>query len=278
MNNRYFSRTAASAALLAMTAGASFALEPPAPGVSARVDAIREAGVLKVAVINLLPWLAENTTGSGDPWSGPAWMLAQKYADELGVELQAIPVSNETKVPVLASNQVDISIAPLAETEARLKVIDYVLYSSTSVCMFGLKSNPKFAEAKSIDDLNNPDITVAYLLGASEEAWIKERLPNANLRGVITSSDVPIDEVMAKRADAAPINRVAWPALQKKVPQLIALPTENNCQDSQEKAQPVGLAIAKGQPEFLQYLRDSAAEVKDETTAAEQQIIANQMK
>jgi polar amino acid transport system substrate-binding protein len=43
--------------------------------------------------------------------------------------------------------------------------------------MFGLKSNPKFTGAKSVDDLNKPEITIAYYTGGGEEGWVKERFP-----------------------------------------------------------------------------------------------------
>src|SRR5438132_11205638 len=80
----------------------------PAPGASPRIDAIKKAGVLRVGVLANAPWLVENTTsGAGDAWSGPAWLLANEYAKRLNVKLEAVPVSHETKVPVLASNQVD---------------------------------------------------------------------------------------------------------------------------------------------------------------------------
>lgn len=125
------------AAMIAFPTVGSLAAEVPAPGTSPRIDAIKQAGVLKVAVIHNTPWLVENTTGSGEPWSGPAWILANEVADQLGVRLETVPVSNETKIPVLAANQVDISIAPLAESPERLEVVDFVHYSSTSVCMFG---------------------------------------------------------------------------------------------------------------------------------------------
>jgi polar amino acid transport system substrate-binding protein len=133
----------------------ALAQEPPAPGESPRVDAIRKAGALRVGVLANAPWLVENTTGSGEHWSGPAWILAKEYAERLGVKLQPILVSHETKVPVLAANQVDISITPLAETAERKAVVDFILYSNTSVCMFGKVDNPKFAKAKSVDDLNS---------------------------------------------------------------------------------------------------------------------------
>jgi len=98
-------------AITALTSLASVAnadVPVPAPGASPRVDAIKKAGTLRVGVLANAPWLVENTTGQGEAWSGPAWILAQEYAKRLNVKLEPVPVSHETKVPVLASNQVDI--------------------------------------------------------------------------------------------------------------------------------------------------------------------------
>ena len=53
----------------------------------------------------------------------------------------------------MAANQVDMSITPLAETPERLKVVDFVLYSKTSVCMFGRADNEKLAGASTVDAL-----------------------------------------------------------------------------------------------------------------------------
>src|SRR5438093_11475532 len=228
---------------LALCAPAFADVPVPAPGASPRIDAIKKAGVLRVGVLANAPWLVENTTGRGDVWSGPAWLRANEYAKRLNVKLEAVPVSHETKVPVLASNQVDISVTPLAETAERLKVVDFVIYSSTSVCMFGLSANPKFAQAKNVDDLNKPDITIAYYTGGGEEGWVKERFPKAQLRGVAGSGTAPVEEVMAKRADAVPINRVPWVAMDRKLKQLSVLPKQNNCQNSMEKAATGGIAI-----------------------------------
>ena len=246
----------------------------PAPGASPRVDAIKKAGVLRVGVLANAPWLVENTTGgAGDAWSGPAWMLANEYAKRLNVKLEAVPVSHETKVPVLASNQVDISVTPLAETPDRLKVVDFVIYSATSVCMFGLSANPKFAQAKSVDDLNRPDITIAYYTGGGEEGWVKERFPKAQLRGVAGSGVAPVEEVMAKRADAVPINRVPWVAMGRKLNALAVLPKDNNCQNSMEKAAPVGMAIDKNQPAFLAWARAVEKELEAKLKADEMRVV-----
>jgi polar amino acid transport system substrate-binding protein len=271
---RFFVRCAAALAPLAFTLSAAADVPVPAPGVSPRIDAIKKGGVLRVGVLANAPWLVENTSGgSGDAWSGPAWMLAQEYAKRLGVKLEAVAVSHETKVPVLASNQVDISVTPLAETPERLKVVDFIIYSTTSVCMFGLASNPKFAQAKSVDDLNRPDITIAYYTGGGEEGWVKERFPKAQLRGVAGSGTAPVEEVMAKRADAVPINRVPWVAMGRKLKALAVLPKENNCQSSMEKAAPVGMAIDKNQPAFLTWARAVEKEIEPKLKADEARVV-----
>jgi polar amino acid transport system substrate-binding protein len=248
--------------------------EAPAPGAIPRIDAIRKAGALRVAVLANAPWLVENTTGGGEQWSGPAWVLAKEYAKRLGVRVEPVLVSHETKIPVLASNQVDISITALAETPERIPVVDFVLYSNTSVCVFGRADNPRFTKAKTVDDLNSPDVTIAYFIGAAEEGWVKQRFPRAKFLGVANSgATAPLEDIMAKRADAAPINRIPYVPMSHKVKGLAVLPVENNCQGSTEKAQPVGVAIDKKQPEFLAWLRAVERSIHPQLVAAEQKVI-----
>jgi polar amino acid transport system substrate-binding protein len=249
------------------------AQDVPAPGASPRIDAIRKAGALRVAVLANAPWLVESTTG-GEQWSGPAWVLSEEYAKRLGVKLQPVLVSHETKIPVLAANQVDISITALAETPERDAVVDFVLYSNTSVCMFGRADDARFARAKTVDDLNQPDVTIAYFIGGAEEGWVKQRFPKAKFLGVANSgATAPLEDIMAGRADAAPINRIPWVPMNHKVKGLAALPKENNCQGSTEKAQPVGMAIDKNQAVFLTWLRAVETTIQPKLEAAEQQVI-----
>ncbi len=246
----------------------------PAPGASPRVDAIRKAGVLRAGVLSNPPWLVENTSGSGPAWAGPAWMLAEAYAKDLGVKLEAVPVSHETKVPVLASKQVDITISPLSVTPEREKVVDFVPYSGTALCMIGRADNPKVSGAKSVDDFDRPNVTVAYFIGGGEENWVKKRFPHATLRGVTTAgSAVPLEELTTRRADVSPINRVPWVALHRKVRGLEALPRENNCQGSKEQATDIGSAIDKNQPVFPAWLQGATKALHPQVEADEQKTI-----
>src|SRR5437867_6007967 len=161
--------------LLACTAVTYAEVPIPAPGTSPRIDAIKKAGVLRVGVLANAPWLVENTTGGAEKWSGPAWVLAEEYAKRLGVKLEIVPVSHETKVPILAAGGADISIAPLSVTPKRLEVVNFVVYSKSSLCFFGLADNPKLKGIATVDGLDKPDITMAYFTGTPPETWAPTR-------------------------------------------------------------------------------------------------------
>jgi polar amino acid transport system substrate-binding protein len=254
-------------------AASAQAQTPPAPGESARVDAIRKAGVLRVGVVNNPPWLVQNTSGSGEPWMGSSWTLGKEFAQLLGVKVVPVQVSHETKVPALIANQMDIMIGPLNENAERAKIIDFVTFSSTSVCMFGLASNPKFTNATKVEDFNQPGITMAYFSGAGEEPLVLEHFSKARLRGVTNSGSVaPIEEVLAGRSDVAPLNRMRWPNISKKVKGLAVFPKENDCQDSKIFEIKAGMGVAKNQPVYLDWLRKVEARLHPELAAEERRM------
>jgi polar amino acid transport system substrate-binding protein len=246
----------------------------PAAGQSAKIDAIKARGALKAAAIGEFPWLPENTSGSGEQFSGPAWLLANEYANRLGVKLEIVPVSHETKVPILATGEADISIAPLSVTPKRMEVVDFIVYSKSSLCFFGLANNPKIKDLKSVDDLNSPDITLAYFTGTPPETWAPTRFPKAVLKGVAGSgANAPVEEIMAKRADVAPIDNAAWPQLAKQVPGLTVFPPGDDCLTSNEMATEVGLAADKADTVFRDWLQAVYDEVKDKVTAEEIRVL-----
>lgn len=266
----------AAVAALAAAGTAAWAQTPPAPGESPRIDAIRKAGVLRVGVVNNPPWLSQNTRGSGEPWSGPSWTLGQEFARLLGVRIAPVPVSHETKVPALVANQMDIMIGPLNETAERAQIIDFVIFSSTGVCLFGRADNPRFTSARALEDFNRPDMTLAYFSGAGEEPLMKQSFASARLRGVAHSGSVaPIEEVLAGRSDAAPLNRVLWPSLRKKVKGLAVFPGENDCQDSRIFQIDTGMGVAKNQPAYLDWLRAVARRMQAALSEEEREAARN---
>jgi polar amino acid transport system substrate-binding protein len=268
-------------AALALAAGAAIAAAPafadtavPAPGESPKIDAIKERGVLRVAAIGEFPWLPENTTGSGPQFSGPAWVLAEEYAARLGVPIEIVPVSHETKVPILATGEADISIAPLAVTPARQEVANFVVYSRSSLCMFGKADNPKLADVKSVDDLNREDITMAYFTGTPPETWAPTRFPKVQFRAVAGSgANAPGEEILSGRADIATVDNVAWPQLARQVPGLVSFPAGDDCLKSEEMSTGVGLAVDKADTVFHGWLQAVYEDVKDKVEAEETRLL-----
>ena len=274
-----FATILASALVMASVVGVSLARanDPtavPAPGASKRIDDIKARGSLRVGVLPDFPWLMQNISGSGEPFSGPAWMLAQEYANRLGVKLEPVAVSHETKVPILASGQVDMTIAPLSETDQRKKVVDFVTYSNSSLCMFGKGDNPKLKDVKTVEDLNRPDIIIAYFTGAAEEFWIPQEFPEGPAplghelrdRGPRRGDHVRARRRGARRQDLP--NRA-----QKKIPGLVTWPSGDACLTSTLFSQPVGLAIDKGQPAFLDWLTAVQKQVEPQLQAEELRVM-----
>lgn len=243
----------------------------PEAGASKKIDEIKARGVLRLGVLAEPPWLAENTSGSGEQYYGSAWVIAQEIASQLGVEIEVTPVSHETKIPILATGQVDLTVAPLAMTDERKQVVDFVQYSNASLCFYGLASNPKLADVATVDDLNRADITMAYLTGTPPETWAPQRFPDMQFRGVQTASGAngPIEEILSGRADVGPIDNVVWPRLNASQPGLVVFPQGDDCLRSIENALPIGFALDKGDPVFQQWLTDVAASIKDKYEAEE---------
>jgi polar amino acid transport system substrate-binding protein len=225
----------------------------PEAGKSERIDEILKRGTIKVGVTPSFPWLFRNKTGKGDEWRGSSWVLAKAYADALGVKLEPVPVSNETKVPIVVSGGVDMTISSLAQTDARKQVVDFVTYSQATFCIFGLKTNPKAAAVKSIEQLNDSNLTFAAYVGTNQAAWIPKTFPKAQMRGVTGSGQAPVDELLAGRADFVVGDSPLEPIFKNAYKTMFSIPED--CTKSDVNPVPIGQAIAKNQPAFLEFLR-----------------------
>ncbi len=265
----------ASTLLMATPVMAASAEPPvPAPGASERVDAARQRGTPRVAVLDEYPWLKRNPAGAGSPFEGPAWLLAEDYARRLGVKLETTLVGFDDKVSVLSS-RVDITIVPLLETPARAEAVDLITYSKAAHCLFGLADNPKVTQADSIGDLDRPDGTVGFINDTPQGAWVQDRLPRAARHGIPgTIADLATSEVVSGKADVAPVDQFFFAGLVKKLPGLVTIPRDAACLSSTELPLPIGMAISKGQPVFLAWLQAEAKAVETQVEAEQARVVA----
>jgi polar amino acid transport system substrate-binding protein len=224
----------------------------PEKGKSAIIDSIVERGTLRVGVTPTFPWLNRNKTDKGDPWYGSSWTLAKADAAALGVKLEAVAVSNDTKIPLLLSGRIDITISAISPNPDREKVIDFVPYSTSAFCMFGIKSDAKVAKVTNVDDLNKSDITFAAYVGTNQYNYIAKKFPNAKLRGVTGSGQAPLDEILSGRADLVLADAPQEPIFKSAHDNLFSIPADCTKSDLNETI--VTHAIKKGDQIFLNFL------------------------
>jgi polar amino acid transport system substrate-binding protein len=239
----------------------------PPPGKDARIDEIIKRGTLRVGVTPVFPWVFRNKSGSGDEYRGSSWTLAKAYAEALGVKLEVVQVSNETKVPIVQSGGVDVTIASLAENEQRKQVVDFITYSNTTFCVFGLSTNGKIKSIKSVDQMNTDNLTFAAYVGTNQYPWIQKTFPKAKLRGVTGSGQAPVDELLSGRADFIVGDSAQEPILENAYKNMISIPED--CSKSTLNEIAVGHAVAKNQPVFLEFMRSVAKKNEAKVRAAE---------
>jgi polar amino acid transport system substrate-binding protein len=240
----------------------------PEAGKSERIDGILKRGTIKIGITPAFPWIFRNKTGTGDEYRGSSWVLAKAYAEALGVKVEIVQVSNETKVPIVISGGVDVSIAALSETEARKQVVDFVTYSQSTFCVFGLHTNPKAAAVKTIEQLDDPSLTFAAYVGTNQASWIPKTFPKAKMRGVTGSGQAPVDELLAGRADFVVGDSPLEPIFENAYKTMFSIPSD--CTKSDLDPVAVGQAVAKNQPAFLEFLR--AVEKKAEPQIKQEEI------
>jgi len=145
------------------------------------------------------------------------------------------------------------TIAALAETDARKQVVDFVTYSQGTFCVFGMKTNQKAAAIKTVEQLNDPSLTFAAYVGTNQASWIPQTFPKAKMRGVTGSGQAPVDELLSGRADFVVGDSPQAPIFQSAYKDMFSIP--DDCTKSELNPVPVGQAIAKNQPVFLEFLR-----------------------
>jgi len=91
--------------------------------VPSTLDRVEEDGVVRIGVRNDNPPMS--FTNDAGEWVGFDLELAEAIADELGAELELVPVDGTTRISFLESGQVDMSVASMNHTRSRDEAIDF---------------------------------------------------------------------------------------------------------------------------------------------------------
>ena len=122
-----------------------------------RVADIQKRGELVVGVKQDVPNFGYKDPKTGT-YSGIETDLAKMVADELKVKVRYVPVTAQTRGPLLDNEQVDMDIATFTITDERKKLYNFTSPYYTDASGFLVN---KSAKIKSIEDLNGKTIGVA---------------------------------------------------------------------------------------------------------------------
>ena len=228
------------------------AAKGPAKGESAIVDKIRENGKLRAGIAVAPPWLLQNP--ATNEYFGPAIDVGKKLAEDLGVPIEFVDSGWDVMVAGIQADKFDMAIAPLFASPKRKEVIDFVTYTSAGTCYFVKKGYDK---VKTLDDLNNPDITTVTYTGTGNEEGFKTKYPKAGIRSIIAppGSQPPYEEILTGRGDVGIIDSPMAIVIEEKYPDLSVIGGANECIANPDFPYPIGLGFNKKDPVFTAYLQ-----------------------
>ena len=223
-----------------------------AAGESPIVDKIIKSGMLRVGVAVAPPWLLQDP-GTNE-YFGPAIDITEKLAEELGVEVQYVDTAWDVLVAGLQADKFDLAIAPLFATEKRKEVIDFVTYTSAGTCYFVKEGYDK---VKTLDDLNNPDVTIVTYTGTGNEEGIKAKYPNATIRSIVQppGGQPPLEEILAGRGDVGHMDSAIALLIEAKYPDLVVIGGAKECIANPDIPFPIGMGFNKNDPAFTAFLQ-----------------------
>ncbi|HCY85526.1 MAG TPA: amino acid ABC transporter substrate-binding protein [Desulfobacteraceae bacterium] len=120
-------------------------------------------------------------------------------ADAMGVKLKVLDFDWDGLIPALLSSKADILAADMTPTLKRALKISFAdPWIHVQPCIF--TSTKK--SYQTIDDVNNPDVTVGVLLGSTGETIAKKYLPKAKFKSYKGGGRMIVQALIAGHIDA----------------------------------------------------------------------------
>lgn len=213
---------------------------------SSTLEQALSRGTLKVGMSTFVPWAMKSKTGK---LIGFEIDVAEQLAEDMGLKVQFVPTKWDNIIPALMAGKFDVIIGGMGITPQRnLKVNFTIPYEFSGM---SLMANAKTAAGKtSLSDFNDPSVTVAVRLGTTAEKAAQRFLPRATLKQ-FTDEAQTIQELLNGRADAVVASAPLPEQTVAKYPDSLYLPLESTF-----TKEPIGFALRKGDPDFLNYLNN----------------------
>ena len=184
--------------------------------------------------------------------------LAKLMAKKMGVKLKMVAIAWDGIIPALLTDKCDIIMGGMTITQKRNLQVNfaepYIVVGQTILIRKGLVD-----KIKSYKDLNDPKYTISAKLGTTGDIAVKKYMPKAKARQYETEAEAVI-EVGNNRVDAfvydLPFNAIYSAQHPDKVYHLSKPFTY----------EPLGFAIRKGDPDFLNWINNFLRQIKGDGT------------
>lgn len=250
---RFLTKTLAVVLLLALS-GVSFAADHELAQKST-LNEILKRGELRIGLdAGYMPF--EMTDKKGDI-VGFDVDVAKEMAKAMGVKLTIVNTDYDGIIPALMADKFDIIISGMTVNQERNLQINFA--NPYIVVGQAILLNKKHeGKISSYKDLNDPKFTVASRIGTTGEQATKRMIPKAQYKSFEKESDGAM-EVVNGQADAfvydLPFSVVFM--AQQGGKNLVLL-------DKVFTYEPLGFGIKKGDPDFLNWLNNFLAQIKND--------------
>lgn len=186
--------------------------------------------------------------------------VAKAMAKAMGVKLELVNTAWDGIVPALMTKKFDIIMSGMTVTQERnLKVNfcdPYIVVGQTV-----LMAAKHLGKITSYKQLNDPKYTIATKLGTTGDLSTKKYIPKAK-RNAFEDERVAIMEVVNGKADAFVYDHPMCAVNNAKYPgKFVFL-------DEPFTFEPLGWAVRKGDPDFMNWLNNFLAQIKGDGTYA----------
>ena len=222
----------------------------PEPG----LERIAKTGELRVGVSGEQPPL--NMTAKSGELIGMEIALARVLAPSLGAEAKFVRLPFDQLLDALDAGRVDLVMSGMTITPERIQRASFVGPYFTSGKTILTKSE-ELAGAENPQDLAKKTPRVVALAGSTSEAFARRSLPGAKLETTKTLQEA-IDKVLKSEVDLLVADRetCTFAALRHDKAGLIV-------SEETFTVEPMGIAVALGQPQLVNLLEAYLAALRD---------------
>ena len=180
--------------------------------------------------------------------------LAREIADEMGVDLEIVPVAFDGIIPALITGKCEIVLAGMTVSAERNLQVNfpqpYLLIGQTVLLNKKLEGI-----VTSYEDLNDEKYLIAGRLGVTGSFVAQEKMPRAELK-LFEAENEAVLEVVNGRADAFVYDFPLCASYAADYPEDLVFLSEPFT------FEPLGMAIRKGDVDFINWIDNFLAQIK----------------